>query len=103
VIEEIPYDYYYPQIEGLFLGEQPKIIYLISHINETLNSTIQSKAKIQTYTKQDNGSRLIEYGLYTVTLDGSAYTLEQELATPETLEFLNIYRFDNKRIGGKHL
>jgi hypothetical protein len=103
VIEEIPYDYYYPQIEGLFLGEQPKIIYLISHINETLNSTIQSKAKIQTYTKQDNGSRLIEYGLYTVTLDGSAYTLEQELATPETLDFLNIYRFDNKRIWGKHL
>ena len=41
--------------------------------------------------------------MYTVTLDGSAYTLEQELATPETLDFLNIYRFDNKRIGGKHL
>ena len=103
VIEEIPYDYYYPQIEWLFLWEQPNTIYLISHINETLNSTIQSKAKIQTYTKQDNGSRLIEYGLYTVTLDGSAYTLEQELATPETLDFLNIYRFDNKRIWGKHL
>lgn len=103
VIEEIPYDYYYPQIEGLFLWEQPNTIYLISHINETLNSTIQSKAKIQTYTKQDNGSRLIEYGLYTVTLDGSAYTLEQELATPETLDFLNIYRFDNKRIWGRHL
>jgi len=59
---------------------------------------IQSKAKIQSYTKQDDGKRLIEYGLYTVTLDGSEYTLEQELATPETLDFLNIYRFDNKKV-----
>lgn len=103
VIEEIPYDYYYPQIEGLFLGEQPRIIYLISHINQTLNSQIQSKAKIQSYTKQVDGQRLIEYGLYTVSLDGSAYTLEQELAPPETLDFLNIYRFDNKKLWGKHL
>ena len=103
VIEEIPYDYYYPQIEGLFLWEQPNTIYLISHINETLNSTIQSKAKIQTYSKQSNGTWLIEYGLYTVNLDGTNYTFEKELAPAETLDFLNIYRFDNKKIGSSYL
>lgn len=103
VIEEIPYDYYYPQIEGLFLGEDPNKIYLISKINETLWSSIQQKAKIQSYTKQENWNWLIEYGLYSVALDGTQYTLEKELAPAEALEFLNIYRFDNRKVSWKYL
>lgn len=103
VLEEIPYDYYYPQIEWLFLGEEPRVIYLISKINETLNSQVQSKAKIQSYTKQPNGKRLIEYGLYKVSLDGVQYTLETELAPPEQIDFLNMYRFDNRKASNKYL
>lgn len=103
VLEEIPYDYYFPQVEGLFLGEEPRVIYLISKINETLNAQVQSKAKIQSYTKLDNGKRLIEYGLFKVSLDGCQYTLEQELAPAEQLDFLNIYRFDNRKTSNKYL
>jgi hypothetical protein len=103
ILEEIPYDYYFPQVEGLFLGEEPRVIYLISKINETLNAQVQSKAKIQSYTKLENGKRLIEYGLFKVSLDGCQYTLEQELAPAEQLDFLNIYRFDNRKTSNKYL
>jgi hypothetical protein len=103
VLEEIPYDYYFPQIEWLFLWEEPNIIYLISKINDTTLSQVQTKAKIQSYTQQPSWKRLIEYGLYKVSLDWSQYTLEQELAPPQEMDFLNIYRFDNRKTGNKYL
>lgn len=104
IIDQIPYDYYYPQLIDSFLWEDPDTIHIVSKI---LNpSDMSNQAKIQTYTKLQNKKRRLSYGLYEQGLAGSVtgeYSLKEQLATDQTLEFLNIYRIDNRKAPGQIL
>lgn len=101
VIEQIPREYYKPDLWGLFLGQQPKTYHIISVESDIKEVSAKKVAMITTYSKQENGTRLIERGYYTQTLQWER-RLKEELWS-ETMDFLNLYRIDNRRIWSRFL
>ena len=59
LIDQIPYDYYYPQLTDAFLGEDPETIHIVSKMMNP--SDMSNQAKIQTYTKLQNKKRKLSY------------------------------------------
>jgi hypothetical protein len=60
VLQQIPYEYFEPKLEGVFIGEDPSVIRIISKQTQ-LPTTASQTAKIQSYTELTDGTRLIEY------------------------------------------
>lgn len=101
ILEQIPFEYYYPVLEDVFLGEKPTKVNIVS-VQGTDPLVKKQKAKVQSYTRQSGTTWLIEYGLYVADGTGN-YKLEKEYAPSETIDFLNIYTVHNKKNGGKTL
>lgn len=107
ILEQIPYEYYNPELDNIFLGEDPNVIHIISTRVE--NSTIKTEevAKIQTYTKLPWGKWSIEYWIYKRAIQAPSaiapmptWTLVNEYQEPEIIDFLNIYTVSNKKMWG---
>ncbi len=95
IIEEIPFDYYYPTISNLALWQEPTEHTIASfYVDEDGNQ----KANIQNYKLQENWKRL--FTAWTWTFDWQTINFE-EITLQEELDFLPIIRIDNQKIAGE--
>lgn len=101
IIEQIPYKYYYPELSNIYFGEDPKTIHIISESMQAENTIMkrESKAKIQTYTMIWDKREIVEK-LCKKEIDGRKVI---SIESQETIDFLNIYRIDNKKLWDRYL
>lgn len=104
VIEEIPYDNYYPDFSGVRLGEEPKQIVIASYI-DLVNPKNQKKETFlyKQIHKLENGKGKIMHELWTTTPDMKQSQLTElalfsaDLPAEEDteLDYLPIFQIDN--------
>lgn len=102
IIEQLPYSYYYPELSDIYFGEDPKTIHIISENMQATQSVIKTtiNAKVQTYTNEWDGKRKILQRLCKKAVDWREIIEEQ---SEQIIDFLNIYRIDNKKLGNRYL
>lgn len=104
ILEQIPFEYYFPVLEGVFLWELPEKVHIVSvKGTSSIVATQSQEAKIQTYTRLPEGKVLIEYGTYKGDNVNGEWKLQAEYQPSEILDFYNIYGVHNKKGGGKTL
>lgn len=99
VIDQVPFEYYYPDLTDVYLWEDPKKIYIISR-NVTSDLTLKYEtAKIQTIEKEDTRWR-IDIGIYKRVLSTTDEWDLVEEKSSEYIDFKNIYTVHNKKMWG---
>lgn len=109
IIDQIPYEYFVPVFEGLYLWDDIKKIHIISK-NVVQSKSWQDKARITTirpktdeeWIENKDWLYLIETGIYEKNGISSEWNLTEEELTEE-IEFKNFYIVNNKKKGDKML
>lgn len=103
IIEQVPFTQYRPVLDGMYLWQNPNKIYIISLKSWSLTDSVNT-ALVQQYEKMEDWKRTVSVWVYTYSGAESLIemTIKEQIKT-ETMDFLNIYTVQNKKLWDKHL